>query len=242
MIDYEKESVVVITIDTDWAPLECIEYTLEILEKYKIPATFFLTDDVPPDLFSDFDIGIHPNFTESAQDEDNIRRVIDKCLNQFPTATGYRPHAMVNSTRHLMIIKEHFPQLKYTSTYNMPFVPKIKPFQLESMLPELPVFWMDNLYLEMGNNFDSDYLNSKLKQPGLKVFDFHPYHLFINSQSVEHFQSSKKYYHDADKLIACRRDGSGDRNFFKFLLSEINNHNIKTMSASQVAEDFGKAK
>ena len=45
-----NKEIVVISIDTDWAPVEVVEYSLNLLEKYNISATYFLTNQINLDL------------------------------------------------------------------------------------------------------------------------------------------------------------------------------------------------
>lgn len=58
-----------ITLDVDWANDEVIEYSTKLLEKYNVKATIFATheSELLKFLEKKFEIGIHPNFIESAR-------------------------------------------------------------------------------------------------------------------------------------------------------------------------------
>jgi len=236
--NYLHEPVVVITIDTDWTPAVCLEDTLQMLKASGMPATIFATVDVNCEMIANCDLGIHPNFQGGAQNLDDIHKEIAACLGKFPRASGLRAHALVNSTRHYFILRDHFPQIKYTSNHTMPEFSGIMPFRVESMRPELPIFFMDNLYLEMHAHFDFRDLAQRLARPGLKVLDFHPFHLFINSQNKSHFSAAKEAYQNPVALLRYRRAGEGARQLFEYLIEEIKRHNWRTATCSEIAEDF----
>lgn len=62
--DYQK--TIYLTFDIDWAHDTILEYTVDLLEKHEVAATFFVTHDTPVlNRLRDnplFELGIHPNF------------------------------------------------------------------------------------------------------------------------------------------------------------------------------------
>ncbi len=236
-----RKPVIVISIDTDWSPLECLEDTLMILRQHDAPATVFATVDVPDTILANYDIGIHPNFTGGTQDEIAIREELSRCVETLPRAKGFRSHALVCSTRHLLVVRDHFPCLKYTSMYYLPGQLDIRPIILQSAKHELPIFWMDHLHLEMNENMDIKKVLVSVAKSTLAVFDFHPFHVFINSVCKEHFEKAKGAYHDPKALLGWRRAGNGVRRFLIELLAEARTRGWDVMSCSEVVDNANNA-
>jgi len=235
---FADRPVITITIDIDWAPEECVVDALKLIQEYRISPTIFATDNIKTDLIAGYEHGIHPNFTGPAQDADDISNTISKCLNDFPDAAGLRAHALVFSTRHHFVVRDKFPEIEYLSNHYIAGQPNLGPYPVESQLPELPIFFMDNLWLEMNGSFDIKRILELASRPGLKVFDFHPYHLYINSLNPDHYTEARPDYHNADKLISHRREGTGARSVLIALLEEIKKQGWETATCIEIARNF----
>jgi len=74
-----------LTFDLDWCSDEVLCYTLEIIEKYDIKATFFITHYTP--LLekirknSNIELGIHPNFNYLLSRDFRYRQNVDLVKN-----------------------------------------------------------------------------------------------------------------------------------------------------------------
>ena len=51
-------------------------------------------------------------------------------------------------------------------------------------------------------NFDLDEIN--LNDSGVKVFDFHPSHVYMNTRSLDEYENIKQNYHDMDYLNSVK--------------------------------------
>jgi len=60
-----------------------------------------------------------------------------------------------------------------------------------------------------------------LKGPGLKVFAFHPVHVFLNTPTIEFYERNKPHYDDPAALRAARHDGMGVRDLFSEVLEVL---------------------
>ena len=232
---WHEEPVLVLTVDTDWAPVECLLDLLELLNVSNIKGTFFSTSEQDVGTLSGYDIGIHPNFQGASQDEKAVAGEISSCLARFPTAQGLRSHALLISTRHYLILRDRFPDIRYTSNYYMPGVAGLEPFVSQAEIPEFPIYWMDHLHLERHNRIDIEKVLEETKRPGLKVFDFHPYHVFINSSDMEHVALAREHYHNAAELVHFRRKAPGVRTFFQSLLEAIDRYSWTTVTFGELA-------
>ena len=65
----------------------------------------------------------------------------------------------------------------------------------------MPIYFMDTFNLIMkGAELPFERDISLLSSDGLKIYDFHPIHIYANTFSLDHYDSFKKHYHDFDWL------------------------------------------
>ena len=62
----------------------------------------------------------------------------------------------------------------------------------------------------------------------LRVFNFHPIHLFMNTASAEHYLTFKSHQHELQRLAQYRRTEYGARSFFEDLVAYLKNENVET--------------
>ncbi|WP_203363283.1 polysaccharide deacetylase family protein [Bacillus sp. REN10] len=96
-MDYEN--TIFLTFDFDWACDEVISYTIDLLNKHDVPATFFVTNDTPIlnklKYNSNFELGIHPNFNDllAGTSHEAAETVISKIKKIVPDAVSVRSHS-----------------------------------------------------------------------------------------------------------------------------------------------------
>ena len=73
-------------------------------------------------------------------------------------------------------------------------------------------FFQDDAHLTRKRDLTLNSIN--LNEPGIKIFDFHPIHIFLNSPSIEFYQSSKINFHNFELLKKDIFDGVGIRDIF----------------------------
>jgi len=223
-----------ITIDVDWSPDELIEMVVEILNSYKIKATFFTTHQVT---INGHEIALHPNYTSI----DTCKETITKLHDLFPNAKGVRGHRLA-SDEVLLSIYEKLGLL-YQSGYLMLGMRNIRPIFLEFNIMEIPLFYMDRIH------FDNSWYSKRgfsinsidLDHPGLKVFDFHPIHIFLNTNKIELYEQAKKHYHEPKLLEPYRnklKEGIGT--YFNDLLQYISDSGKKTYTLLEIYEKYRK--
>ena len=105
------------------------------------------------------------------------------------------------------------------------------------LLLRIPYYWEDDF--EMGLPAPDWELTSRLKKAdGLKVFDFHPIHIYLNSPSVNPYQRFKKQAPRLSESTKAQADsfvhlGKGTQTFFLQLvdhLAERESHCVKDIS------------
>lgn len=199
-------ATIVFTSDVDWAPEEVIADTVELFERYNVKCTFFATHASPVLRALDrkkFEIGIHPNFNEllnGKRPNTKFVDVIEEYHNLYPEAVGVRSHSMTQNSP----ILDAFLQAGFTYDSNH-FLPyhQIQPFELWNGLVRVPYNWEDDVQWAYGKDFSSlsfDPLN------GLVIADFHPIHIFLNTERQERYNQAKQYYQQPKELIRFRNN------------------------------------
>lgn len=218
-----------LTFDIDWCSDEVLSYTLDILEKYKIKATFFVTHKT--ELLkrmrenSNIELGIHPNFNPLLNGDfrygKNIKEVLAYYKEMVPEAVSVRSHSLTtNSTISQQLSRRGF---RYECNQIIPHSSGvvIKPYRhWESNFITVPHFWEDDVHILYGDKWS---VESYLAYEGIKVFDFHPIHLFLNSEKLERYENARVSFHDFNNLkIFQNRDVFGTENFLIEMIEKIN--------------------
>lgn len=224
------QNIVAISLDMDWAASEVVEYALSFLHQYKIKATLFMTNKIDSSiLFGQHELAIHPDFTTF-----NLEKHFIDSLNNYPKAKGVRSHSFFFSERLSPIYKKY--KIKYESNVMMYKQKNIYPYYISPTTLEIPLYFMDFFYMEMeerNTSFRIDDLD--LVSPGIKVFDFHPIHIFLNTSSLLIYDRAKKYYHRPEVLIKYRNSNSlGIKDLYIELLEYINKNRIKTQTLLEI--------
>jgi hypothetical protein len=188
----------VLTIDIDWAPDFTIDFVAEQLISRQVRATWFVTHMSPaiarlkqyPDLF---ELGIHPNFLSGSTHGNTPDAVLDHCMTLVPQASSVRTHMLFQST---LLLRQILAQSTITTDVSLflPGTPHIRPVEWvcrRRILLRIPYFWADDF--EMERNIPCWHLAPHLGVgKGLKIFAFHPIHIYLNSADIEIYQSLKQ--------------------------------------------------
>lgn len=210
-----------LTLDIDWAPDFIIDYCSEILVKNNIKATWFVThrskaiDNIKGENL--FDLGIHPNLNDllyaSKKSNIAISDIVYELKQYLPKASVSRCHSLTYNTRFLDILSQF--QISHEASVFIPSVSgfKLAPYKQWNGVISVPHFWEDDLSFFYEKNINLPIANpSKFK--GLRIYDFHPIHLFINTKSINHYNDAKKYMNDFKRLkkyINKSNEGVKDR-------------------------------
>jgi len=187
-----------LTFDLDWAPDYVLAHVLDILEHRTIKATLFVTHRTPllermranPHL----ELGIHPNFNPLLYGKpsmaSDIPGVVDYFLDIVPEALSVRSHSLVQSsgvmeTYHQKGIKfdcNHF--IPYQSGLNM----KPWPHWFKG-LTKVPFCWEDDIHILYDRQMSPQWVSDLTAAPGLKVLNFHPVHVYLNSAVLDNYHN-----------------------------------------------------
>jgi hypothetical protein len=225
-------SVIAITFDVDWAPDAVIEDVLGLLDKAGVRATFFATHgSAVLRALRGHEIAIHPNFA-GVKDH---QRHLDELMSTYPDARGVRCHSYHQSTRILDLFVDR--GLLYDSNILMFRVPGIHAFRNWNGLARIPVFWEDDVNCMVGGGWDPAQLD--LADPGaLFVFDFHPIHVFLNTEGSARYEAAKPHLKEPAKLAKMANpesSGVGVRVFLKRLLALLGQRELPVKLLRDIA-------
>jgi hypothetical protein len=216
--------MLVITFDIDWAPDFAIDAVAAQLVDAGVRATWFVTHASPavdrlrerPDLF---ELGIHPNFFAGSSHGDSIAAVLDHVMGLVPEARSVRTHGLCFSSR-VMAALAGDPRLEVDSSVFLPGHPHLRPVTHRAAagsIVRVPYYWSEEYDFELADPAWS--LDPILDGDGLKVLDFHPIHVFLNSADAGPYRALKAaapQLPDADPAAAERavNPGPGTRMVF----------------------------
>lgn len=216
------------TFDVDWADDRVLAYTVDLLDRHNIKGTFFCTHKVS---LGDHEHALHPNYDGLLDRE----KAVGELKDTFPDAHGVRSHRMDFALGRDIGIYEKYG-ISYDSNYAMPKVPGIAPFRLMNDLTEIPFYFGDGFLIHMGaataDRFDlRGWLDSR---EGLKVFAFHPIHIYLNTDSDGLYQQCRPYFKNPGKLWSMRNRGRGVGTLFTDLLDYISENHLPTETLREI--------
>ncbi len=220
------EGNISITFDIEWAHDEILLDTVNILEQAGASATWFVTHDTPIlGRLRDhpwFELGIHPNFNYLLNGEkkngSNAEEVIDVLMELVPEAKSIRSHAMTQNSNLLDLFKKK--GLTHDCNHFIPEQTEIflRPWKLWNGLIRIPYFWEDDVTCMYEKNTSIEGL---VQRKGLKVFDFHPIHVFLNTEHLDRYEQTRRLHHNPKELIKHRYEGEGTRTKLLRLLQQV---------------------
>lgn len=222
-INISWEESLFLTFDIDWACDEVLANTIDLVQQKDICSTWFITHDTPllKDLRKNpkFELGIHPNFNfllnGDSRNGATAEEVIDRLLTIVPEAKTIRSHSMTQSSNLLQL----FVKKGLTHDCNH-FIPEqshihLNPWHVWNGLIKVPYFWEDDLACIYDKNTP---VNNLAQRDGLKVFDFHPIHVFLNTEKLERYESTRLIHNNHKELIKYRYQGKGTMTSLETLL------------------------
>jgi hypothetical protein len=194
----EMPNEYLIGIDTDWASEAMISETARLLQDRGMKATWFVTHGSPetarlsghPGLF---EVGVHPNFSPDSTQGRSPEEIMRNLKRTVPAAVSVRTHRLLQSTPLLRLMREDFGML-YDASIHLPLTRNIVPHELhfkkDASMIRIPTFWEDGLELVKPAPCFS-FKDASYHLPGIKIFVFHPIHVFLNSTDHDSYLGLK---------------------------------------------------
>ena len=228
-----------LTFDLDWCSDFVLANLLNLLEREEVRATFFVTHDSP--LLArlrangKFELGIHPNFCPCLPNDREAQKdpqtVLTELLKIVPEASAVRSHSLMQSSRILDLF--HELGLRRDCNHFIPWHTGIvlRPWMHWNGLMRVPYFWEDSVHWLYGWNWGVDEF---LAPAGLKVFNFHPIHIYLNTEDAKRYRQSVPFQGNREQLepYIYRHDRAGARVFLENLIrvAKSERRQFKTIS------------
>jgi len=217
----------VITLDVDWAPDFVLEKVFRMLEEVEVKSTWFVTHDSPliRNLQNNslFEIGIHPNFHASSTQGKNFEEIMRNMKKIVPKAKSIRTHDLLQSSSNLL--QYHKFGIENDVSLLLELSENLHPhYSRYFNLFRFPFFWEDDVEMHEKQNWDIS--TFKFHEHGLKIFNFHPIHIYLNSKNMTNYNIIKneiglKKIRD-DDVSQYINSEKGVKTFFLDLLNTIN--------------------
>lgn len=207
---------VFLSFDIDWAHDDILADSIKIVRDAGVASTWFVTHNTPLlhqlRNLNGAELGIHPNFNPlldgtHINSDNTAEKVVRSVLSLAPDARAIRSHSLTQNER----LVDQFRDTGLTHISNF-FVPhgcgvEVKPFRIWDDMVIVPHCWQDNVALKMPLPFPTEEeLNSSFH-----VFDFHPIHVFLNTEHLGRYERTRHLHHKPEELIKHRYEGQGTR-------------------------------
>ena len=232
-------SSICITLDVDWAPEPVIADVVGLLDAHEIKATFFATGSsevLRSATLRGHEISLHPNYKDGTSPKSTLAQL--KQL--WPAARGVRAHGLKSSSA---LLKMYLDEgLEYNCDAFVPDQEILRPFLrlTKTRLVCLPFCWEDDTHFKSGLPFETDCL--RLDREGLLIYNFHPIHIYLNTDSDLTYRSVRSDYQDPESLLKKRVKGKGTRTLFLDLLDWLSRNREQVTTTGLVAAKFRREK
>jgi hypothetical protein len=222
-----------LTIDIDWAHDQVLSDMIDLLDLGNINVTWFVTHDTPLlDRLREnknYELGIHPNFnwllSGDFRNGSNVNEVIEPLKHIVPEAQCVRSHSLTTSKR----LTNLFSEFGLTHEANN-FIPascglELRPWYNSGGMINVPYCWEDSEFCNFRvKNLEEPDITATVHQSALKVFDFHPIHVFLNTELINRYERTRNLHLNPDALIKHRYSGYGARSQLLKLIDLIHGH------------------
>lgn len=207
--------MIILTIDTDWAPEWATAEIMDRLNRLGLKATVFFSTPPPVAPGPNIELGAHPDLSKDNHSILTEAEILDDYQANIVKSQCLRTHRFYwHSDLPKLLVQKGF---SCDSSMILPYHPGLKPFKV-GRLKRFPVWASDHLHLARG--YDCGKINlPNWHTEGLKIFCFHVAYLYLNSKSLSEFNMINEDWPDKNALKADGRPGVW--NLFERLADEI---------------------
>lgn len=183
-----EKTCYVFTSDLDWA---CEDMIKVMIEAHRgVPLTPFITHEsaIIDEAYQGKHIGIHPNFRSGSTHGETVSEVVAE-MRRISASSFYRCHGFYEDTNVSVSLKEN--GYRFDSNLALHLQDYVIPLRHQSGLIRFPVTLEDD-YLLRESGLDWAKIRTHLASPGLKVFNFHPIHIALNTPSLDYYNDVKR--------------------------------------------------
>ncbi len=227
--------MIILTIDTDWAPEHATRAVLEKVRALGVKCTVFFSTPSPAAYWPELEPGCHPDLSRrqpghvppaesrlpapSREHDLAVEKaeeaMLMACKAANPLAGAVRTHRFYwHSDLSRLMLRAGFA---HDSSMILPYHPGLQAFKV-GKLTRWPVWASDHLHLARRLPFDRLEMPN-WSAPGLKIFCFHVAYLYLNVHSLADFNMIQKGL--ADEEPPPDKGLPGVWNLFEMLANEI---------------------
>ncbi len=229
------------TGDQDWASDAVIADFVDLFASYGVRPTLFATNKsaLIDELAAGgkIELGLHPNFLPGSTHGTDIDAVIKHVTEMYPGARTFRSHGFVDGTRICRVF--HEKGIRYDSNLCLNMQPNIVPLRHVSGITRFPVFWSDLAHAtDRAGDWDLQRYAPAVFSPGLKVFNFHPIHVAVNTPNDAHYQTIRTRVGSlsAAEIEQVRHKGPGVRTFLISLLEQLRTRGTRCHTLAELLD------
>ncbi len=202
---------VFLTFDIDWAHDAVLSDTVDVVEAAGVRATWFVThrsrvvDRIGPN--PAFELGIHPNFNPLLQGDltraTDCGAEIDAMLEIVPGCRSVRSHSVAQSGPIMRAFADR--GLTHDTNDNIPEGAgmRLRPWRSSTGMVKAPYCWADEHAWSRQQSVDFRDIVNRI---GLAIFDFHPIHVFLNTEAPSTYGTARPHLRDPKRLLGLRSE------------------------------------
>ncbi len=230
--EFGEKPVYCFTSDTDWASEEQIEFLMNVFKEHHITVTPFLThaSEVIRRLYSDKRnlVGLHPNFLPGSSHGANYEEVVSNAKRLWPESVFFRSHSFFDNTHIGRLVANN--GFKFDANLLLFLQNGLFPLKHNSGLLRFPTAWEDDIHFYLKLPMSISCFGQFLDSPGLKIFNFHPVHVFFNTPDDDFYAAIKR------KEALHPFKGNGTMTILTELLQWIENRSVQTYTLPELYE------
>lgn len=232
-----REPTYVFTGDQDWAPEWASEIQVRMHREADLPLHMFCTSPSDELAAADGDrlsVGIHPNFLPGSTHGASYDEVVDTCLTMYPQARTARCHAFTETSAAMKALAA--AGIVADSNGCTMMQPWISPLVHFTGIVRIPVFLEDDVLMEGYTEIPRfENVVGALETPGLKIFNFHPSHVGLNSASFDDYVKHRSALTGGDSR-PLRLTPYGTADFYQDLLDWVGERRDRVLSFPRLVE------
>lgn len=196
-----------LTFDIDWAHDAVLSDTIDLVTDAGVPATWFVTHATPllARLRANplFELGVHPNFNPLLAGAGMAGKDAAEILAQIccvvPEARAVRSHSLVMSERLVDVFRDAGLRRVCNSFIPAESAAACAPWKLWDDMIVIPHCWQDNVAMRLHGT-----VRPPLPGHGLRVFDFHPIHVYLNTPDIAVYEAARPCFQEPETLVRHR--------------------------------------
>lgn len=201
--NYDAKETIFLSFDIDWVPDYMLQFTADLVSHLDVSFMHTHASPVCAKIVEHFPSGIHPNIQKNSDQGETIDDSIKFLSNLGVSFETCRFHVLNYGYPDLIKLSERGTKLDSSNIlFNGKNIIPTYHHDLDMILA--PYFWEDGIYLR-GKDLRGSQNIIDWETPGLKIFDFHPLDIYLNTSSMNQrniFKQSVRKLQDTEEKFS----------------------------------------